>query len=262
MIFVITHKIFDDSIIDSSHFKVLHVGENGNTKSDYLNDNTGDNISFKNPHYCELTGQYWVWKNYNEDDDEITGIEHYRRYFTTNREGFLYTYFGVKPEILRFDEIQKLLKRHDIILPKKPYICRSIKQFYTDNHDLNDLIQTRKSIKKLFPEYLNAFDNVMNSHSFYYANMFICKRKLFDEYSSWLFTILEDVEKNIDMNKNGDKYQARVMGFLSERLLQVWVLKNNLRVAERRVFNTEKRDSTIFRRTIWRLENLKKRLQK
>lgn len=27
-----------------------------------LLDNEGDNISFKNKSYCELTTQYWVWK--------------------------------------------------------------------------------------------------------------------------------------------------------------------------------------------------------
>lgn len=29
----------------------------------YIGDNTGDNISLRNPNYCELTGLYWAWKN-------------------------------------------------------------------------------------------------------------------------------------------------------------------------------------------------------
>ena len=29
----------------------------------YQGDNTGDNISLKNPYYSELTAQYWGWKN-------------------------------------------------------------------------------------------------------------------------------------------------------------------------------------------------------
>jgi len=50
-------------------------------------DNTGDNISAKNHYYSELTGIYWVWKNTIQD---VTGTCHYRRYFTAQREPFLY----------------------------------------------------------------------------------------------------------------------------------------------------------------------------
>ena len=44
-----------------------------------LYDNEGDNISAKNKQYCELTSQYWVWKNDREAD--YYGFFHYRRYF-------------------------------------------------------------------------------------------------------------------------------------------------------------------------------------
>lgn len=44
----------------------------------YQKDNEGDNISAKNPYYCELTGIYYAWKNIPA---EYLGLVHYRRYF-------------------------------------------------------------------------------------------------------------------------------------------------------------------------------------
>ena len=60
----------------------IHVGCEGKESIGFTGDNTGDNISTKNPHYCELTALYWAWKNLQAD---YTGLVHYRRYFTNKR---------------------------------------------------------------------------------------------------------------------------------------------------------------------------------
>ena len=51
----------------------------------YMKDNTGDNISEKNPRYCELTGLYWAWKNLDAD---YLGLVHYRRYFASDKKSW------------------------------------------------------------------------------------------------------------------------------------------------------------------------------
>ena len=73
---VATHKKYwmpEDEV-----YLPLHVGAEGKADLGYTKDNTGDNISVKNPNYCELTGMYWAWKNLN---CEYIGLCHYRRYF-------------------------------------------------------------------------------------------------------------------------------------------------------------------------------------
>ena len=64
------------------------------------------------------------------------------------------------------------------------------------------------------------------------------KKVLFDQYCSWLFPIEFELEKRIEVS-NYDSYNARVFGFLSERLFNVWLEKQKLKVVEVKVLNLE-----------------------
>lgn len=260
MIYIITHKSFQYYFNDSQHYEVLHVGKNENCRGEYLRDDIGDNISEKNPNFCELTGLYWIWKNGEESAEDITGLVHYRRYFTDRISDIMYTYFGVKPHVISYKVIQNILKKKDIILPVREKIFRTVEQSYVAVHNKEDLELTRKAIEKVTPEYVNSFDQVMNSHYYYYANMMICRKKLLDEYSQWLFAVIDELENLIDINKYEDNYQKRVFGFLSERLLQVWVIKNKLNVHELPIFNIEQKRVNLFEKNYSRFKNLIKKL--
>lgn len=76
-IIVATHKKYQ--MPDDDLYVPLQVGAEGKENLGYEVDNKGDNISSKNPYFCELTGLYWAWKNFNA---ECIGLVHYRRYFT------------------------------------------------------------------------------------------------------------------------------------------------------------------------------------
>lgn len=256
MIYIITHKRFREYFVDEKHYQVLHVGLNTNAFPEYLRDDTYENISNKNANFCELTGLYWIWKNSGEDDSDITGLVHYRRYFTTRLDDILYTYFRKKPKVLNYKRIEKSLKHYDIILPIPERICRTVRQSYIDMHNEEDLCLTREAISEICEEYLDSFDAVMNSHKYYYANMMVCSKKILDEYSEWLFSVMFCLEKKIDIDKYPDDYQKRVFGFLSERLLQVWVYHNRLKVKEFPAFNTEERRCTIFKKNRNRLSKV------
>lgn len=71
--------------------------------------------------------------------------------------------------------------------------------------------------------------------------MFVMKRSLFDEYCTWLFDILFELEKRTDMTWY-DTYEARLFGFMSERLFNVWLERQNLKKVEIPVVFLEKID--------------------
>ena len=68
--------------------------------------------------------------------------------------------------------------------------------------------------------------------------MFIMKKKLMDKYCEWLFKILSLVEEKTDLSDYSPT-EARIYGYLSEILLNVWVLKNKLNYCEIPVVNIE-----------------------
>lgn len=214
----------------------IHVGREGKADLGYIGDNTGDNISAKNANYCELTGLYWAWKNLKCD---YIGLCHYRRYFVGKN---LHTNNAEKKKavILHRQDYEKLLREYDIILPvKRNYYIETVRSQYEHAHNKRDLDEAERIIKELYPEYSEAFAKVMGRTKLHILNMFVMKKQLFDEYCRWLFSILFKLGKRIDIT-NYNQYEARVFGFISERLLNVWLEKQQLNVKEMPVVNLEK----------------------
>ena len=222
-ILVATHKQYwmpEDKI-----YLPIHVGRVEKADLGYLGDDTGDNISAKNANYCELTGLYWAWKNLKCD---YIGLCHYRRYFAHAVSGS--DMEKKKLAILQRTDYEKLLKQYDVILPKqRNYFIETVRSQYEHAHNKNDLALTEQIVAELYPEYSEAFCKVMGGTKLHIFNMFVMKKEKFDEYCQWLFTILFELEKRIDISSYS-QYEARVFGFLSERLLKVWLEKQKLKV--------------------------------
>lgn len=258
MIYVITHKEFDDKKFCKDRYQVLHVGTNKNMKPYYLRDDVKDNIAEKNPHFCELTGMYWIWKNGEESADEIVGLVHYRRGFTSKKENSTYSFGGKVPQNMDFTLAERLLEKYDMIVPVPEKGFKTVYQTYAKMHHGEDLDLTREAISEVCPEYLAAFDKAMGEHFYFNGNMFIARKKDFDAYAKWLFSVYDELEKKIDLNKYEDVYQARVYGFISERLLNVWLLHNNINYKELPIFNTEIRSMNVFTKNIGRMKKIAK----
>lgn len=195
-------------------------------------DNEGYHISEKNETFCELTALYWAWKNL--DGYNYIGLVHYRRYFVGN---------GLKfkgKQIATDFEFLSDLKEYDIIVGKKRnYYIESVYNHYKNAHYIKDLDLARQIIEKDFPDYMIAFKTVMTGSKLHLFNMFVMSKPHFEQYCAWLFHILFKLEEKIDIS-NYDNYQKRVFGFLAERLFNVWIIKNNLRIKERRIVSLER----------------------
>ena len=206
-LYVVTHKKIERKILERT---VIGVGENKNIEGADLYDNTGDNISEKNVFYCELTALYWIWKN---DSSDIVGLEHYRRQF-------LYGDY-----ILNKKVVDMLLTDCDILVPHKVNLVQSIYHNYVKQHDEKELLEVEDIIQHKYPEYIEAFKRLKKTNKIYICNMFIAKRKFVDNFCKWLFDILFELEKRVDLSNKSD-YQKRMLGFMAERLFNVYLYKH------------------------------------
>ncbi len=219
--------------------------------SGFTGDDSGDSISDKNKYYSELTGIYWTWKNTSHD---ITGSCHYRRYFTAKQEPFLYKIkralyfpagiykkrFGLiytrkinrfSERILTEDETHLIMSEYDAIFPVRRKLRYSVREHFCRYHRAEDLDLITEIISTNYPEYMPAFEQIMNSNRLYANNMFVLHKKDFEKCMKWWFDILFEFEKRVDKAEY-QGYQQRIMGFLAERLLTIWVSHQQLRIKE------------------------------
>ncbi len=255
---VATHKQFD--LPANNLFLPIHVGRaiaNTSSKDGFLKDeekswladntcgdDTGDNISYKNRSYCEMTALYWLWKNHTAD---YFGLFHYRRYmaFADNikesfckeerNNGCLSTnylndsnlqYYGIDESSIRTG-----IAGYDAIFVKPISLQQAgINSNYKamedcpDYHIMKDVDNMIRVIKEKYPKMANVVDEYFFKHEYNYLyNCFVMKSNVFDQFCSWLFDILFEMEKYVDTTYYSVK-QFRVFGLLAERLVGIWAL--------------------------------------
>ena len=202
-----------------------------------LYDNAGENISTLNPMYCELTAQYWAWKNAHAD---YYGFCHYRRYFDfsdvehpQNDYGEVMDTFINERAARRygFDDasIARAVDGWDVITSPVNDTrlidgSTSLKEHWTRNRHLRlrDLRHTYDILCARHPEYREDADAVLNGHAAAFCNMFIMRREIFFAYCEWLFPILKEFCETADFT-HADVETLRTPGHLSERLLNIWL---------------------------------------
>lgn len=234
-IYTITHVPFTPP--EDPIYLPLQVGRALHDNYGYLGDDTGDNISNKNPYYSELTGLYWIWKN--DMDSDYLGLCHYRRYFLNN-----------SGELMTSSDYMDIFSRYDVMVAKPRVGAYDYRTIYGRSHDIRNLELTGDVIQELCPEYYETFQSVISDCHCYVGNLFAAPKTLFHAYCEWLFAIFFALEPRIDVS-GYDDYHKRVFGFLSEQLLIVWIKYNRLSCYEAPFgLNQEKAETILLKQSI------------
>lgn len=216
-VIIATHKIY--FMPSDNMYLPVHVGKLGKESIGYQGDDVGENISDRNASFCELTGLYWAWKNLNHD---YLGLIHYRRFFSAKSFSERRS-TPIEQLYLKSDEVSRLLDIYDILVPnKRRYFIETLYSHYANTLHAEHLDITREIIKEKCGHFLESFDKVMKQRSGYMFNMFIMSKELVNDYCSWLFPILFELEKRIPAEQYS-AFHARFYGRVSELLFNVWL---------------------------------------
>lgn len=259
-ILVVNHKP-SQTVSHSKIVKSIQVGTGlpGHTKipnEDYYDDD-GDNISIKNGTYNELTAIYYAWKNLDLD---YYGLFHYRRYFDFGEPSSAKPWKNYqtveafqKHGTILDEDILKAVEKYDLIVPmlapSEPSGVQTTREWYGTSHYKKDIDFCVEYIERNYPEiakYLGHWDEKTN----YICNMFIMKKEIFNEYCEFMFDVLGKFEDQMDI-RDYDPYQARVTGFLAERMTSLFIVykkAQGTRTLERQIAyieNTDPQDQII-----------------
>lgn len=228
----------------SEVFQPLYKGNFPFPEGHYgIRDNIGDNIAQKSDEYRKLTGQYWVWKNLlHKLKAEYIGFFDYRRFLdfnilNTNKIPFHPINLSDFLEVYKNyneDNIYKCINGYDVVVPDKFVAPSSIKELFlncTDEKDIDLLVET---IKEVSPEFTDAAETVLSGNELYSHLIYIIKKDLFPEFMQWLFSILEVIEKQIDMAKYENMPDNHIIVNMAEVLFNIWLCNKskNIKILE------------------------------
>lgn len=198
-------------------------------------DNQGENISTKNKSYCELTTQYWAWKNMDAD---YYGFCHYRRFFSFNEGKLPETEWGtieydyldeeaLKQLHLNEPDMVRFIEKYDFIIAApiriKQLGAKTVREHYENAEELHiqDVNILLNVIKEKFNFLYEDAQQYFDGSKFYPCNMYIMNRELFQRYSELLFGVLEEFENRADMSQYS-REGYRTTGHLGERLAGIY----------------------------------------
>lgn len=218
-------------VIAGSDFQTQEVSEG------FYRDNEGENISGRNQSYCELTTQYWAWKNMEAD---YYGFCHYRRYLSFSRRQLEESVWGtveydyldekaVRELCLKEPDMRAFVEDYDFIIakgiPVKQINARSVYDHYKKAPQLQirDVDILLEVIREKYPMLGQTAQEYFEGKIFYPCNMFIMKKELFGDYCTILYDVLAEFEARADMQEYS-REGFRTTGHLGERMAGIYYL--------------------------------------
>ena len=227
-----------------------------------IGDNTGDNISHKQPHYSELTVQYWAWKNQNCD---YYGLCHYRRYlsfsdkvYPVDRMNFviepiLNKASAKKYGLLDSTKIEGIVTQYDAVVnesaavellpvPSQYSHATSVLDLWQKHDDVfinaSDIDTLINIIKEHFPIYYESALDYLHGTKHRGYNCYVLKKDLFFELNEFQFGVMEYFEKQIDIN-NYPEHLQREFGYMCEIMYGIFIhhleLQGKYKINERQL---------------------------
>ena len=217
-----------------------------------LRDDKHGTLSARNQKYCELSAFDEI---YHYSIASHVGVMHYRRIFVVPRpfklilkdaehwlrvskyrlglkntpvERHFKVHIDTKTKLeFEVHRLQPVLadmtKEYDIITPiSVKYHGQTLREQYGRAHQIEHFDLFMEALAQLHPQ-LIPFIAMQDAPPIYYIfNMFIMRRDIFKHYWDLLSSTLLAIEKKINFD-DLDSYQTRVLGFLAERFMAIFV---------------------------------------
>ena len=198
---------------------------NSEYPNNWLSEKTGENISHLNKFYGELSGMYWLWKNYINkiNDYKWIGFCQYRRLW-------LNELYNSKQKLNPSSLYSNLLKPNNNIFSSTEAIL--LQPTIITRQNLREQFDTLYG-KNILNECLEFVDNknkddfkkYLEGNKMSICNMFITKPQIFNSYCGDMFNWIDkcfNYCNKKDLLKNGN---TRLPAFMIERFTSFWFEK-------------------------------------
>ncbi len=232
-------QLFKDNILTPIHVgranaekRLDHDSENYKwLKKNMVGDDTGDNISDLNDSYNEMTALYWAWKNYDKlGNPDYVGLMHYRRHFVLNEgKKIVYNIQDFDPDTY-FDIIGYSEEKMTEFVEGCDFVThighvQNVYRHFIENQRKTDIDTVNEIVLEKYPEYKEIMEEYYSGDDSNFCNMNIFSRELFFKYCEWIFDILGEFEKRVDINEKRFFVSERLTGLYMAKLMKDESLK-------------------------------------